>query len=78
MDFNSFLGKVFGNKSTRDMKEIQPWVEKIKAVYPDIAKLNNDDLRAKTIELKKRIHDSVADLNVKIDELKSKVEGTEL
>lgn len=78
MDFNSFLGKVFGNKSTRDMKEIQPWVEKIKAVYPDIAKLNNDDLRAKTIELKKRIHDSVADLNAKIDELKSKVEGTEL
>ena len=78
MDFNSFLGKVFGNKSTRDMKETQPWVEKIKAVYPDIAKLNNDDLRAKTIELKERIHDSVADLNVKIDELKSKVEGTEL
>ncbi len=78
MDFNSFLGMVFGNKSTRDMKEIQPWVEKIKAVYPDIAKLSNDDLRAKTIELKKRVQDSVADLKTTIEELKSKVEETEL
>ena len=31
MGFNEFLSSIFGNKSTRDMKEIQPWVEKIKA-----------------------------------------------
>ena len=30
--------KLFGNKATRDMKEIKPWVDKIKAVYPEIAK----------------------------------------
>ena len=30
MGFNEFLSSIFGNKSTRDMKEIQPWVEKIK------------------------------------------------
>lgn len=47
MGFNEFIGKLFGNKATRDMKEIKPWVDKIKAVYPEIAKLSNDELRAK-------------------------------
>ena len=32
MGFNEFIGKLFGNKATRDMKEIKPWVDKIKAV----------------------------------------------
>lgn len=58
MGFNEFIGKLFGNKATRDMKEIKPWVDKIKAVYPEIAKLSNDELRAKTVELKKYIQDS--------------------
>lgn len=48
MDINKFLSKLFGNKSTRDMKLIQPWVEKIKAAYPAIQALDNDALRAKT------------------------------
>ena len=51
MGFNEFLSKLFGNKATRDMKEIVPWVEKVKAAYPDINKLSNDELRAKTKEL---------------------------
>ena len=78
MGFNEFLSKVFGNKSTRDMKEIQPWVEKVKAAYPDIAKLSNDELRAKTEELKKFIYDSAADERAKIEELKANIESTEL
>ena len=78
MDINKILGKVFGNKSTRDMKEIQPWVEKIKVAYPAIAKLSNDALREKTQELKKHVQESVAELKAKIDELKAKVEETEL
>lgn len=48
MGFNEFLSSIFGNKSTRDMKEIKPWVEKIKAAYPEIEALDNDALRAKT------------------------------
>ena len=36
MGFNEILSSIFGNKSTRDMKEIKPWVEKIKAAYPEI------------------------------------------
>ena len=78
MGFNEFLSKLFGNKATRDMKEIVPWVEKVKAAYPDINKLSNDELRAKTKELQKFVKDSATDLREKIDELKSKVEETEL
>lgn len=56
----------FGNKALRDMKEIKPWVDKIKAVYPEIAKLSNDELRAKQLELKKYISDSAAEEQKKI------------
>ncbi len=78
MGFNEFLSSIFGNKSTRDMKEIQPWVEKIKAAYPDVEKLSHDELRAKTQELKKYIYDSASEERAKIEELKAKVEATEL
>ena len=51
MNFNKLLKSLFGDKSSRDMKLIQPLVEKVKAVYPDIKKLSNDELRAKTKEI---------------------------
>lgn len=47
MNFNKFLQSLFGNKSSRDMKLIQPIVEKVKAEYPNIKALSNDQLRAK-------------------------------
>ena len=76
MDINKFLSKLFGNKSTRDMKLIQPWVEKIKAAYPAIQALDNDALRAKTKELQHTIQHSADDIKEKIEELKGKVEET--
>ena len=42
MGLNSFLKSLFGDKSTRDMKLIQPIVEKVKAAYPEIKALDND------------------------------------
>ncbi len=78
MGFNELIGKLFGNKNTRDMREIQPWVEKIKKAYPAIEKLDNDELRAKTQELKERIKQSAVAENAKIVELKAKVEQTEI
>ena len=47
MGFNEFMTKLFGNKSQRDLKEITPYVDKVKAVYPSIKALSNDELRAK-------------------------------
>ena len=78
MGFNEFLSKIFGNKASRDMKEIKPWVEKVKAAYPEVAKLDNDGLRAKTEELKAYIKKSAAEQQAKVDELKASVENTEL
>ena len=76
MNFNNFLSKLFGNKSTRDMKLIQPWVEKVKAAYPAIQALDNDGLRAKTKELQHNIQSSADDLKTKIEELKGTIENT--
>ena len=76
MDINKLLSKIFGNKSTRDMKEIQPWVEKIKKAEPAIQTLDNDGLRAKTQELKNIIQSSANDIKEKITELKGKIEDT--
>lgn len=60
------------------MKEIQPWVEKIKAAYPEVAKLDNDALRAKTEELKTYIHNSATEQRAKVEELKAGIEAIEL
>ena len=78
MGFNDFLSKIFGNKSTRDMKEIQPWVEKVKAAYENISKLSNDELRAKTEELKQIIRDSAAKENEQLARLKAQIEETDI
>ena len=78
MGFNEFIGKLFGNKATRDMKEIKPWVDKVKAVYPEISKLSNDELRARTEELKKYIKASAVEECKKIEELKATIETTDI
>ena len=76
MNINNFLSKLLGNKSTRDMREIQPWVEKIKREEPAIQALDNDALRAKTQELRAQVQNSANDLKEKIEELKKKIEET--
>ena len=76
MNFNKFLTSLFGNKSTRDMKLVKPLVEKVKQAYPEIEKLNNDALRAKTKEIQSYVQDSAKDEKAKIAELKAKIEST--
>ena len=76
MGFTNFLTSLFGNKSSRDMKLIQPLVDKVKAAYPEIQALDNDSLRAKTKEIQKYVQDSARDLKAKIEELKSTIEDT--
>ncbi|MDD5780639.1 MAG: preprotein translocase subunit SecA [Bacteroidales bacterium] len=76
MDINKILSKFFGNKSSRDMKLIQPFVDKVKAVYPTIQALDHDALRAKTKELQQKVQHSADDLKEKIATLKGKIEET--
>ena len=76
MNFNQILKSLFGDKSSRDMKLIKPLVEKVKAAYPEIQKLTNDELRAKTKEIQAYIQDSAKEQKAQIEELKSKIEDT--
>ena len=70
------MKSLFGDKSNRDMKLIQPIVEKVKAAYPEIQKLSNDELRAKTKELQQYVQDSAKEQKQQIAELKAKIENT--
>ena len=78
MGFTDVLSKLFGNKAQRDLKEIMPYIDKIKAVYPEIQQLTNDQLRERTEQLKTRIAEYVAAEKQRIAELKASVESTEI
>ena len=76
MNFNAILSAFFGNKASRDIKKIQPLVEKVKAAYPAIQALSNDELRAKSKEIQAYVQNSANDLKKQIDDLKAKIEDT--
>ena len=76
MNFNKFLKSLFGDKSTRDMKLIQPFVEKVKEAYPEVQKLDNDSLRARTKQIQAQIQEAAKTQKAKIEELKNKIEQT--
>ena len=78
MNFNSILSALFGNKSSRDIKKIQPLVDKVKAAYPAIQALTNDELRAKSKEIQAKVQGSVTELRQQIDALKAKIEETSI
>ena len=77
MGFNDILKALFGNKSTRDLKKLTPTLDKITAVYPEIEKLSNDELRARIDAVRQRLKDSVADKKQEIADLKAEVERTD-
>ena len=76
MNFNKILRSLFGDKSSRDMKLIQPLVEKVKTVYPEIQKLNNDQLRQRTKDIQRQVQDSAAKQKEEIEKLKATIEDT--
>ena len=76
MNFNKLLKSLFGDKSTRDMKLIQPLVEKVKAVSPEIEKLDNDALRQRTKTIQQQVQGAAKEQKARIDELKATIEST--
>ncbi len=76
MNLNKILQSLFGNKSTRDMKLIQPLVEKVKATYDEIKALSNDQLRAKTKEIQAHVQNAAKEQKEKIAQLKAQIEET--
>ena len=71
----SSVFKLFGNKSEKDVRELQPVVENILEVYNSINNLSNDELRAKTPELKKRVSEYLKEEENTIEELKGEIES---
>ena len=78
MNFNKFLRSLFGDKSSRDMKLIQPFVEKVKAQTPKIEVLDNDALRARTQEIRQQVQAAASTQKAEIDKLKATIEDTPL
>ncbi|KQN38164.1 preprotein translocase subunit SecA [Pedobacter sp. Leaf41] len=70
-----FLAKIFGSKSERDIKAIQPLVVAINEQFSKLSVLSNDELRGKTIQFKEKIASFLADIDSKIAALKADAEG---
>jgi preprotein translocase subunit SecA len=69
----NFLKKLFGTKSDRDLKELNPILYKIQDAYPAIEQLTNDQLRAKTFEFKAKIKEATKEDEDRIAEIKAKI-----
>ncbi len=77
MGFNDFLKKLFGNKSQRDVKEIEPYIKKIKAISPELQKISNDELRARIDTVKEQLQACISTEIARIRELKIQIEETD-
>ena len=78
MGFNSFISKLFGNKASRDLKALRPIVTKVNEVYPDIQKLSNDELRARTKVIQADLQKMVEPKRKEIEALRQKIQETEI
>ena len=70
----SFFTKLFGTKSQRDLKQLNPILDKCLAAYDEITKLSNDELRAKTAEFKQIINTNIEEEQKQVDELKARID----
>jgi preprotein translocase subunit SecA len=70
----TFLKKFFGTKSEKDIKSIQPLVDQALEIYPSLARLSNDEIRAKVTSFKQKIQDAIKTEQNQIDEIKARVE----
>jgi len=72
---NKAISGIFGSKSERDLKELNPIAEKVKAEFPKMASLSNDELRDKTNQFKQRIRDHIRDVEAEISALEKNAEN---
>ncbi|RLD96016.1 MAG: preprotein translocase subunit SecA [Bacteroidetes bacterium] len=78
MDVGKVIGKLLGNKSDRDMRDVTPYVEKIRKEYEPLPQLSNDQLRERSVALKQKVTDYVAEEKSKLEALKVKAEDPEV
>jgi len=73
-----FMKKMLGNKSQRDIKTINPLVEKTLEAYETVKQLSNDELREKTLEFRRRIKEFLAGKEQEIVELKLRLNSEDI
>ena len=71
----NFLTKLFGDKSQRDLKTVKPFLDATLAAYPAIAALDNDGLRAKTVEFKERINKAREAEEAELKQLRDRIDA---
>ncbi len=73
----NLIKKVFGDKSTKDIKLLWPIVEQINVEYEKIKDLSDEQLKAKTQEFKEKIQTETAELRGKIAELRLQLQSND-
>ncbi len=63
---NKAIGKIFGSKSDRDLKELNPFVDKVKDRFTGLSSLTNDELRARATSFKQRIQEHILETSTEI------------
>ncbi|HRW21543.1 MAG TPA: preprotein translocase subunit SecA, partial [Bacteroidales bacterium] len=74
MGINSIVTKIFGSKADRDLKAVQPYVDKVLEKEPEIIALSNDELRQRSILLKQKIKEHIKQDEEEIISLKTKAQ----
>ena len=75
---NSVIKIFVGDKQQKDLKILQPIVEKVTAYETTLSSLSNDELRNKTTEFKKRIKEGTKVFNDKITALEKEAKEAEI
>ena len=70
----NILTQLFGNKSQRDLRVVKPFLDATLAVYPTIAKLDNDQLRDKTTQFKQKIAAAIDTEENELAQLRKRIE----
>lgn len=73
----NILTKLFGNKSDRDMKALQPVVDKVNAEFQKLQNLSDQELRGKTKEFQNRIKEAIKEEEEKVADLRTKIDQEE-
>ena len=71
----NFLTKLFGDKSQRDLKTVKPYLDATLAAYPAIQALDNDGLRAKTVEFKERIAKAIEAEETELKQMRDRIDA---
>ena len=65
-----FIAKLFGTKAERDLKELRPYVGLVNSEFEKLQNISNDELRAKTQELKQLIADRLKSIDEEVEQLR--------